>query len=349
MSQTFPKTLIVDVGKSWTKAFVVSISQNKLNVEKSLSLPTSLADISYTIKQLGTKLKVTADLETVITGALPEGEDFAKTIGAEYISLEDALPDFKKAATNLDFKDPVIFDAGDYDYTPNLKVDQLGAFLTSTVTEVEIENYLGNKSIKPQQIPVTKMDLEIEEAFFRFGFSRSSDFLKSRDLLNIVVSGSFFSRTPRQSHLALIILDILAKGRVAQVRLDKDLFFHSFCALYSKYPQVADVENDFLIDLGAFVSFGGEGNVSLDYGFSENQELKILEDEIALVPAHNNQKVQMTVISSRDKLKYKLSGGAFGILLDGRIKPLKLAYNSKESQEAMKRYLSAIDKLEMIG
>ena len=54
-------------------------------------------------------------------------------------------------------------------------------------------------------------------------------------------------------------------------------------------------------DLGAFISFGGEGKVMLDYGFTENQEISIIEDEIALVPAPAKQKLEVTFLDSKEK------------------------------------------------
>ena len=85
----------------------------------------------------------------------------------------------------------------------------------------------------------------------------------------------------------------------------------------------------------------------LDYGFTENQELEIIEDEIALVPAPSKQKIEVTFMD-KEKRKVTLHGGAFGVLLDGRIKPLKIAFGRADSRAAMKRWQGAIEKVEMI-
>lgn len=347
-SQAFPKTFVLDVGKSWTKAFLVENDKNKLVISKKASLPTSSGDISFTVNKLFAEMKVTKDNKVIITGPIPEAEVLAKNLDVIYISEEDSKEEIKKYLIKENFKNPIILDTSDYSYNPTIKINQIGAFLTSELTEVDIENYFGNKSVRPHSIPEEKTELEIEEAFYRLAFSRNSDFIAARNVINIVITGAFFSLAPKQSKIALVILDTLAKGRVAQVKLDRDIFLVSFGALLKKYPQIAEWENSFLQDLGAFVSFGGEGKVMLDYGFTENQEISIIEDEIALVPAPAKQKLEVTFLDSKEKEKVSLNGGAFGVLLDGRIKPLKIAFGRIKSRADIKKWQNAIDKLEMI-
>ncbi len=347
MSQAFPKTIVLDVGKSWTKAFSISNDKNKLVVEKKVSLPTTVGDLGFSVDRLIRDLKGTKQTPYVVTGALPEAESLAKNLDGVYVDAYNAEESFSKWLSKSDFKAPILLDTGEYSYAANLKISQIGAFLTAEVNETDIENYFGNKSLKPQSIPTTPVELEIEEAFYRVAFSQNRDFLNAHNVVNILVTGAFFSLAPKKSKLALILLDILSKGRVAQVKIDRYQFLHGYGALLKKHPEIADWETNFLQDLGAFISFGGKGRVMLDYGFSENQELEIVEDEIALVPAPSKQKVEITFME-KEKRRVSLHGGAFGILLDGRVKPLKLAFGRVESRESMKRWQNAIEKVEMI-
>ncbi len=348
MAQSFPKTLVLDIGRSWTKAFIVENDKNKLIIDKRSSLPTTTGDISFAVNQLFAKLKVTKELPILVTGSIPEAETLAKNLNVDFVNQEENQANFKNYCEKNGFKNPIIFDAGNYIFSPNTKINHIGAFLTHETSDIDIENYFGNKSTKPQVIPINLNEMEIEEAFYRVAFSQNRDFVNAHGTLNIVVTGAFFSFAPKQSKLALIILDILASNRVAQIKLDRELFLHSFGALLKKYPEIADWENDFLLDLGAAISMGGKGTVLLDYGFSENQELSINEDEIALVPAPSKQKIEATFSQNKEKTKVKLNGGAFGLLIDGRIKPLKLAFGRAESREDNKRWQEAIEKVEMI-
>lgn len=348
MSQSFPKTYVFDVGKSWTKAFFIENDKNKLLISKKTSLPTSNGDISFTVNKLFEELKVPKDSSVIITGPLPEAETLAKNLDVNYVSEEDAKIEFTKYLEKNGFKNPIILDTSDYSYTTSIKINQIGAFLTTETTEIDIENYFGNNSVKPHSIPDSKNDLEIEEAFYRVAFSRNSDLIAAKNVINIIVTGAFFSLAPKQSKLPLVILDLLSKDRVAQVKLDREIFLVGFGALLKQHSQIADWEIDFLQDLGGFVSFGGKGRVSLDYGFTENQEISIVEDEIALVPATSKQKLEITFMDQKEKTKTNLNGGAFGILLDGRIKPLKIAFGRIKSREDIKKWQGAIDKLEVI-
>lgn len=347
MPQAFPKTIILDVGKSWTKAFSVSNDKNKLVIDKKVSLPTTIGDLSFSVDRLLKDLKATKQTPFIVTGALPEAEGLAKNLEGHYVDAYNAQSSFSQWLGKSGFKSPVLLDTGEYSYAANLKINQIGAFLTAEVNETDIENYFGNKSLKPQAIPITPSELEIEEAFYRVAFAQNRPFLNAKNVVNILVTGAFFSIAPQKSNLALILLDILSKGRVAQIKLDRSQFLHGFGALLQKHPEIADWETTFLQDLGAFISFGGKGRVMLDYGFTENQELEIVEDEIALIPAPSKQKIEITFMD-KEKKRYLLHGGSFGVLLDGRIKPLKLAFGRIESREAMKRWQGAIEKVEMI-
>ncbi len=348
MSQAFPKTLVLDIGHSWTKAFLIHNDKNKLKIESMKSLPTTIGDLSVSVNLLLKDLKVTKETPILITGVLPEAQTLASNLGAAYCEQEESEKAALSSLSKSGIKNAVIFDTGEYPYANNLKINQIGAFLTFEANETDIENYFGNKSLRPQAIPTNPSELEIEEAFYRVAFSQDRHFANAKNVANILVTGAFFSLAPRQSKLALILLDILGKGRVAQIRLDKHQFLHGFGALVRKFPDVESWENDFWLPLGSFVSFGGKGRVMLDYGFTENQELEIVEDEIALVPAPAEQKLTLTFLDQKDKPHFSLQGGAFGVLLDGRVKPLKLGFGRADSRDSMKRWLAAIEKVEMI-
>ncbi|HEY4695047.1 MAG TPA: hypothetical protein VIH52_03775 [Candidatus Nanoarchaeia archaeon] len=348
MSESFPKTLIVDIGRSWTKAFLVSVDKNNLIIEKRQSLPTSTGDTPLSYSELVKSLKAGSETKVILTGSLAEAEDLAKSLSVVFVSEEAAKKALGSYLDNHGFKKPVVLDAGDYSYSANTKVGSLGAFLTTEVSEVDIENYFGNKSLHPRAVPISQAELEFEEAFLRLSFASNREFLNARGVVNTVITGSFISLAPNKAKLGLIIADILFAGRVAQVKVDTKLFAHSFGALVAHNPKFGDLETDFLQDLGAFISFGGKGRVMLDWGYTENQELSIVENEIALVPTSAHQEVKVTFLDSKNKEKITLSGGVFGIMLDGRLKPLRLAFGRAESREAVKGWATAIAKLGVI-
>ncbi len=349
MSQPFPKTFVVDIGRSYTDAFIVSNDKNSLVIEKKLSLPTSNGDLAFTLNTIIGQLNVSQEIPKIFTGSLPEAETQAKDYGAIFVSQDDTTKEVTSWLEKNSFKGAVILDAGSYSYNPTIKVGNIGAFVTKEISETDIENYFGNKSIKPQSLPVKPIELDIEEAFYRIVFSSNNNFVSSKsDVINVVISGAYFSKAPKKTRLALVILDILSKGRVAQVKLDTKLFLHSFGALLKQHPEIADWEVEFLKDLGAFISFGGHGRVTLDYGFADNQEISIVEDEIALLPSPKEQKIKIVFPDSKEKKKITVTGGSFGVLLDGRTKPLRLAFGKTESRSALERWQEAIEKVEMM-
>jgi len=329
------KFLTIDIGSAWTKAFIVNIdSQNTVQIEQSYRLPSSWGDFSASVKLLQNKFPVKG-LTKIFVSHLPEVEALAKKEEAIFVREEDAAQALvrylKKGDSNV-----TILDGGASNLHEQTQAENVGKYLTFASSVIYLENLIGKKKFKPHLLPTDTKELEIEEAFLRSAFADKLINLLSHKKILLVVTGGMISGAPRLSRIALLILDIMAPGTLAQVMFDREFFLPSFGALLAKYKQL-QVSNPgkWLDDLGIFVSLGGPQKVELDWGFSQLQQVELADGEISLIPAPKDQKIKLTLpLHKNDKRHYNILGGSLGVVLDARRKPLPLVFG----QTANHRY-----------
>lgn len=342
------KFITIDVGSAWSKLFIASLdSQNLLTVERSIRLPTSVGDPSITTRFLLSQIPAGKGPKLFVSNL--EGiEKLAKEIDADFVKEEEAkkeLANFLKEADS----DCVILDAGAANLSADFVVSQVGKFLTFTINEISLENFFGNRRFRPHVLPKNTKELEIEEAFCRsYLAARFSGRPKDQKVL-VAASGGVISGTPSLARVALLILDILEEGDVSQVYFDREFFLPSFGALLTRYKQLQAASlGTWFEPLGAFVSLGGNSQVSLDWGYSEVQAVELGGEEISLIPAPSNQRITLsfnTPTTSKEKRSFLISGGSLGIVLDARVKPLPLTFGQEASQNKMSEWQKELEKI----
>jgi hypothetical protein len=339
------KFLTVDIGRAWTKAFLVALdSENRLDVEKTLRLPTSHGDLSLVVKNLISNLTQEAQTPKIFVSRLDRVENVAKKWSGEFIH-EDAsgralTEFFKKSDSRV-----TILDAGASNLETNIETHEIGKYLSFAINEIGLENFLGNKKFRPHMVPLNVKELEIEEAFFRNLFKSSMENAPDKKKLLVVATGGIFSGTPNIYRLAILLLDILVTGQLAQVYFDREFFLPSFGALLSKYKQLQVVSTGGWLDnLGAFASLGAERKVDLNWGYSTVQKVELTGDEIALVPAPGNQDIKVEFTMDKEKRTHSVLGGSMGILMDARSKPLQLAFGQGSSRDKIRSWLKQVEE-----
>ncbi|OGY27944.1 MAG: hypothetical protein A2864_00285 [Candidatus Woykebacteria bacterium RIFCSPHIGHO2_01_FULL_39_12] len=346
------KFITIDVGNGWTKGFVLEISKEdnlRLLISKKTSLPTSVGDLNLTVNQILDSLDAKRDNDTalVITSSLENAKSLAEKLGANFALSEVAKEHF---LVWLDGKASLsqgtILDAGATSFSASYEASEVGKFILHKTTAVEIENYFGNKKIRPHKIAQSPNEVDLEEAFFRLAASRKTLNFATKGSKSIVLTGAIFSYTPKLTRTALIILDTLQSGVTTQVLIDTELFLDGFGALLAAHPSLDKMNCDFLQNLGGFVSLGGSGTLKLDYGFSQVQEISVNQEEIAIVPAKSDQLVEVSIDGTKEA--DKVWGGSFGILIDGRVKPLNLSFGNEESRQKITSWYNSLEKTEFI-
>lgn len=340
------KLITIDIGSAWTKAFLVNVTaENQIDVEKSARLPTSRGDLSYALNILLTGLGEN-EPPKIFVSHLPEVEDIAKQQKGDFVKEEaakQALIDFLKESTC----EPVILDGGISKFRQDFSAVEAGKYLSFNANEIYLENFFGNRKVRVQILPKDTKDLEIEEAILRSS-SLQATAGKNKKIL-IAGTGGIISGTPKLSRLGLLILDILEEAVVAQVFFDREFFLPSFGALLARYGQLAvATPGAWFESLGALVSLGGSATVTLDWGYSQVQQVELEGDEISLIPAPADQKIDLTFMKEpKEKKNFTVGGGSLGILLDSRPKPLPLAFGQETSRSKIVAWRQEIEKAEI--
>ena len=342
------KFLTFDIGSAWTKAFLVNIdAQNTLNIEQSARLPSSWGDFSVSVKLLQAKFP-TKDVTKIFVSHLPEIETLAKKEGATFVKEQDAayslVQYLKKSDTNV-----TILDGGASNLHETAQAEDIGKYLTFPSSAIYLENLIGKKKFKPHLLPTDIKEVEIEEAFLRTIFADKLANLVAHKKILIAVTGGMISGSPRLSRTALLILDSMGPGTLAQVIYDREFFLPSFGALLAKYKQLqVSTPGEWLDDLGLFASLGGPQKIELDWGFSQVQKVELADGEISLIPAPKNQKIKLTLpFHKNDKRHYNIFGGSLGVVLDARSKPLPLVFGQATSRKLMTSWFKELEQAEI--
>lgn len=339
------KFLTIDIGRAWTKAFLVSLdSENRLDVEKTLRLPTSHGDLSLTVNNLISNLTQGVQTPKNFVSRLDGVEGLAKKWGGEFIHENEAgrslAEFFKKSDSRV-----TVLDAGASNLETSIETHEIGKYLSFTINEIRLENSLGNKKFRPHILPLNVKELEIEEAFFRNLFKSSMENAPDKKKLLVIATGGIFSGTPNIYRLALLLLDILVTGQLAQVYFDREFFLPSFGGLLAKYKQLQVVSTGSWLDnLGAFVSLGAARKVDLNWGYPTMQKVELTADEIALIPAPADQDIKVEFTMDKEKRTHSVLGGSMGILMDARSKPLQLTFGQGSSRDKIRSWLKQVEE-----
>lgn len=295
---------VFDIGTSWTKGFLLSIQGKILKKSRCITTyPDLNLGVDWLIKDMERR--------------------------EEKMLLVEDKDKFEKDITNFNF--------GASLYQKGFKAEKLMPYLTQPFTQIEIENYLGNKRIRPWKIPNNQKELEIEEAFF-LNLKKPS---RAETAHKVIFSGAFFTNdlSPKEELIPLNLVE----APVAQVFIDKENVFRAWEAFLGKMkefkigtdlPELDKLEG--IENFGVVLSLNGKGIVSINFGLKENQEVEVKEDEIVIIPVKEGQKVQVEFSQGEKKIKESIVGGGRGIIIDARNKPLELSFGARTVERIKK-------------
>lgn len=345
MTTSTDSFLILDIGTAWTKAFLVD--SNSPEIKASAKLPTTVEDIGFSAKLLVSKLKPkTKSPKILITSTFNEANYLEKILGAKFFTNEEINKELTDWFSTQSLENPLVLDGGVSNYLKSFRVTDIGAYLSYPISEKDLENYIGNKTFRLASISEDKKHLEIDEAVLRVSFNLFSDLHNPNKFNSLVITGGILSWSPKSTRLALLLLDLMSAGKVVQVFQDPSGFLNSYGALINQRKTFKQ-KNTLLKNLGSIVSLGGAGRVTLDYGISDVQEVTVTENEIALIPSDSAQEIKVT-IHGEQKMVFQVHGGEWGLILDGRTKPLPLQFGQATTRAAITSWQRALEKIEVI-
>jgi len=249
-------------------------------------------------------------------------------------------------------------------------------WLPVPVAEPRVRDYIFNKALHPSAIPVQMEELHMEYALARevmrlaLASARSTwpgDRARGRmpPLEPILASGGVLSRAPRPGYAALAMLDGLQPTGVATLILDP----HGLTPALGVAAGVVPLATVQALDSGGFVSLGtvvapvGHGRpgrpmlrLRLDREGGESTEGQLRYGQLAVLPLRQGEFGKLTLRPERGfdvgfggpgkAGVVRVSGGAVGVILDGRGRPLDLTRDGGRFRDLVQKWLWDLGALE---
>jgi hypothetical protein len=249
------------------------------------------------------------------------------------------------------------------------RIEDFMQWITDEISEKDVLDALWNKRLYPGSIPMTSQALEIELALARQNLQLAMRKL-SRSLPDltpqfepIVITGAVLSHTPTRGQALLALLDGLQPVGVSTVAIDPN-------GVLAASGTIADA-NALLpaqvADSGALISLGtiicplckarrGTSILRARLEYDNGREIRseIKQGTITVLPlptgrsAHLNLEPLQTVYINPEKrsgvVNLKVTGGACGVVIDARGRPIQLPKNAEDRSHLLKQWRKILDR-----
>ncbi len=253
------------------------------------------------------------------------------------------------------------------------RLKDITRWLAIDLSEQAVLDYIYNKAIHPGLVPTDEQSLQIELALARqairialkqarTGWPRGKD-LRSTWLLPptepIIASGSVLARTPHPGYAALTLLDALEPTGISTLVLDPHGLSPSLGAASSSVPMLAVhvLESGSYISLGTVVAPVGRTrpgrkiltlHVEPEHGGDAIAgELRM--GQLAVIPLRQGEYAKLTLRPERGidvgfggpgkAGALRIAGGALGLILDARGRPLTLDEDPARRRDTNEKWL----------
>lgn len=251
---------------------------------------------------------------------------------------------------------------------------QIMRWIPFDVKEDLVLDYLHNKPLFPHTLPVTLEELAIEQAaarqVMRLAIGKSLPLFPADAAYplpgtvpwfdRILVSGSTVARAPSLEQSLLMILDAIQPVGIATIILDQNNLVGAVGASAELDPLLAVhvLESNAFVNLGTVISPVGpaRGGVILRIQVvREGQKEPVVdvhEGGIQMIPLPTGKAVDLYVQPlqnmniglgpGRGGWVRRVVGGAFGLVIDGRGRPVQVPTSLNRRQEALQSWQQAL-------
>ncbi len=250
-------------------------------------------------------------------------------------------------------------------------IDNVLRWLPLTMSEAEAWDRLANKALRPYTLPDTREDLCLEQAvareavrltladlLLRWGRPPSAEatgLLPAVDLL--VGAGGVLTHAPSAGQTALLMLDALQPGGVVNLALDGGGLMAQLSLIASVHPQAAAQlsAREGISALGTAICPTGparSGDIVVSYKLSYDDGGtvggEVRAGEIEVLPLKPTQKGRLELNPARNidlgqgrgRAGTTIAeGGAVGLIIDARGRPLVLPADAEQRAELNQRWL----------
>ncbi len=179
----------------------------------------------------------------------------------------------------------------------------------------------------------------------------------------LVGSGGVLSHAPRMEQSALMMIDSFEPEGITRLAKDSIFMMPHLGVLAQVHPRAAleVFERDCLIDLGTCIAPKGLARpgqpicryelqspgerVQGELHFGDLTRLRLADGQTARITLHPIRGFDVGAGNGKP-LEAEVHGGAVGVILDGRGRPLKLPADRTSGQQTMKRWVEAMEAYE---
>lgn len=252
-------------------------------------------------------------------------------------------------------------------------VARVMSWLPIEIPEEYVRDYLYNKHINASALPVTQEDLAIEQALARYIIRQSvlrlSPSVRSNGpawgsgllppMEPIIASGSVITHAPSQGQSMLMLLDALQPTGITTVILDRNNLAASLGAAASVNPTlvVQVLDSGTFANLGTVISpvstarlgapvlrvqlsYKESGDeIKLDVKQGSLEVLQLAQGQVASLYLKPFHRADIGMGPGRGGRLNRIVGGALGVIIDARGRPLRLSDTPDRRRELHKKWL----------
>lgn len=254
-----------------------------------------------------------------------------------------------------------------------VQAEQIARWVPFEVSPETVRDYAYHKSLYPASVPVTEEDLALEQAFARVilqqavrrsmgrfavhpGMGASNGLLPPFE--PIVAAGSVITRAPNLGSSLLTLLDGLQPTGVTTLVMDQNHIAPVLGAAAAVNPVLAVqvLDSNTFQYLGTVISPSGNARpgtpvlrVKMVYSSGHETNLDIKQGSLEMIPLPMGQSaaLHLQALHRMDvgmggpgrSGRLKVQGGALGVVIDARGRPLRMAEDPARRQELMKKWL----------
>jgi len=302
-----------------------------------------------------------ADITTYFA-ALQNGRVMAVDLGANHITLVDAVPENRTRLciqSNMGMGQPI---ANVLNKKP---LSDILRWLPSPMDAEKALDFIHNKALYPQTIPMTEPELRLEQAIAREALRdamaemcASWDNGRATMPLNLLlIAGQTLTAAPRPSQALLLLLDVLRPTGIFAAAMDVYGVLPGLGALAVHEPLAAvqSLEGGALLDLGWVVAPMGKGqpgqtalHIVMESEESQRLEVEVEYGTIETLPLAPGRSAKVTLQPTRrfdvgfgpgKEKQVTIHGGAVGLVIDARGRPLNLPADDEVRQALLRQWL----------
>jgi hypothetical protein len=255
-------------------------------------------------------------------------------------------------------------------------LDDIQRWLTVEISNQELQDYIYNKAAFPNSLPAGPVELAIEQALacqavnlavrqamqtYPAELPRTSpDFLPWFE--PIIATGSVFTRAPSRAQALLMLLNALQPTGITTLALDRNNLAGVLGAAAAVAPllTIQSLDSTNFLNLCTVISPVGHApmgapvlriRLSVGENHEANLEVKNGSLEVIKLPAGQTGTLYLTPLHRFDVGlggagrggSLKVIGGALGVVIDARGRPLRLSADPRRRREQHKKWLATLE------